>query len=1008
MIIGKNKFEVKYVKRRIFAVIMSVLIAMMSSIDIFAYSDDRILTDPIENTYTGRLEATDMIRNANFIDIPTDSQLSEAIARTVSLNLIKGYEAEFRPDEPVRNQEAVAAAIRVTGQEDAAQQAGVALMATNPNLATVEDVWALGYLQLAQTMNVITLQQFNDALVADQASLDPAVNFIRGDAVTRDQAADWLVKIVENTNPTAFQLSTPNTSQQSVYQYPDWTDISPDMVTSVEKLSMAGIMKGDDSGYFNPKSPLTRVELAQILRNMDSLYYNMNGLQRKTGTIGAVVDNVSPSTGGAKAERNIYIRNADGKVDMIKYEVAQNSSPQPQVKDAVVYSPEEISGLDILEEDDIIEYLVRTADNTIIYVQKTGESAQEIEIEGILDNVDKDNNSITIKDKLGNTITFKLMEGIIRNNSEDEPCIYMDKRERLISELPTGSTLKLTVKNDIVIILNYIGDPEIRSQIRGIVTENNPDLGYITIIDDNRQEITKNYYQNSIKVEKQQYYDVMDEIGYIDSVFPNFEYDPRDTFIDDVEIGDIITLTLDPADNQLVSAVSASSNYTMKYGKVKQLQQNGNYVSMLMEYENKQTEWLDVPNDIFISRDANPANLADIMAGDWIKVLVNEATVAPGRILQSAKEITIEGGERYITGVYKAQLSTVDPVQQKLVFKNVETLGANGWSEYQEAKSISINKGSDVEYYYNGKRTSLDFVSSRLKNGYEAYVATQNAFGGEKAVKVSFRDSRDQLLNKDNITYSDGNGNIGITNKSNISTDAGTIVIRHGRLTEGMNIMVPDYATISLNGENTAAVVQIEDTPNISGLIIARGRIKSIDEGKSFQVQSMAILNDMKWSYTPIERVFTIDYNTEFYDDTGLVDRDTFIDYTDATKYDEVYTIVTDGTKALQVIDNPYPKNGIRGTVYEVATEDDTSTVKIKDAYIYRYDDKTGAWTSVSQKNSALNIIVPNNYIVVKDNMSVGISEIKVGNQIRIMTDNELEKPTEETEINGYIMFIEK
>lgn len=992
--------------RKYISVIMVFILAITLFTNVFGYSDDRILTDPVENTYTGRVEATDMIRNANFIDIPSDYWAREAIVRTTALNIIKGYSAEYRPDDIVTNQEAIAYAIRVIGQEDAAQQAGVALMETNPNLSTVKDVWALGYLQLAFNMGVITLEQYNDALVEDQFSLDPAVNFIRGAGVTRDQAADWLVKIVETTNPNAFQLGN-GTTQQSVYQYSDWQSIDPDKVNSVEKLSMAGIMLGDSNVSFNPKSSLTRADMAQILRNMDDLYNQMNGIEKKYGTVGAVVEDDTVSTLNMGISRKIYIRTDQGKVDVIEYQTNINSSSQPQTKDAVVYTETETSGLNALSENDQIEYLVRPEDNTILYVQRVSSVSIETEIEGFLDNVDVDNNSITIKDKQGNTMTFKLMEGIIRYNLNDEPCIYMDIRERLISELPTGSALKLTLKNGIVIILNYVGEPEIRSEIRGVVIENNPELGYITIIDDNRQEVTKNYYQNTVIVEKQQYYDVMDEIGYIDSVFPNFQYDPKDTYIDDIEAGDIVVLSIDPNDNQIVEAANSVTNYTMKYGTVQQVKQADKYVSLLMEYENKQTEWIDILNDTFVSKNANPANLTDIMPGDWVKVLVNEAILSPGYTIQSAKEVTIEGSARYITSLYKAQLSGINPTQQQLVLKNVETLNEQGWSDYQQIKNISINN-SQVEYYYNGKRISLDFAVSRLKNGYETYVATQNAFGGEKAVKVSFRDSRDQLLNKDNIIYSDGNGNIGLTNKSGIVTDEGTIVVRHGRLTDGINIMVPDYATVSLNGENTAAVVKIEDTPNVSGVMVQRGRIKSIDEGKSFQVQSEAILNGMLWSYTPIQRIFTIDYNTQFYNADGWVDQSQFIDYTDQTSVDKVYLIITDGDRALQVIDAPYTRNGVRGTVYSVTEGEDGTVIGLKDCYIYLADLKTGAWISISNKNSALNITVPNNYTVIKNNKAVGINEIQIGNQIRVMTDILEQKPTEENTINGHIIFIEK
>jgi hypothetical protein len=742
--------------------------------------------------------------------------------------------------------------------------------------------------------------------------------------------------------------------------------------------------------------------MAQVLRNMDTIAYKLNGITKKTGTVGAIVNDDTFKTANNQFSKKIYIRTADGTIDVIQYTSSKNSSPQPQTKDVPTYDNGNVSGLSVLQEGEQIEYLVRTIDNTALYVQKTSQLSEST-IEAKLVSVSKDNNTITVRDDSGNTSTYKLMQGIIRDNVLGKSCIYMDENDRVISDLPIGSTIKLTMKNDTVTVLNYIGDPEIYKEIRGVVTENNPGLAYITVIDNEGNEVTKKYYPNTIKVEKQQYYDTMDEIGYIDSLFPNFQYDPRDTYIDNVEAGDIVFLTLDPANTDYVASISAATHYTVKYGKVKQVQQaNANTVSILLEDENKQTQMLDVPVGIFVSKDGSPANIGDIIVGDWIKVLVNEAIITPGYVIQSAKEITIEGAERYVSNIYKAQLSTINLAQQQLVLKNVQALDPTGWGSYQQIKNISINNNAGVEYYYNGSQISLDYAMAKLKNNYEAYVATQNAFGGEKAVKVSFRASRDELLDADNIIYADGNGTIGTTNKSSIATDKGTIVVRHGRLTDGVSVMVPDYATIALNGASTAAVVSVEDAPNVSGLIIARGRIESIDEGKTFKVQSTAILNDMKWSYTPIQRVFTIDYDTQFIDSTGIVAANKFIDYTSDTKVDKVYTIITDGSRALQVIDNKYATKGVRGTI--VSTNG--NKVMIKDAYVY--NNKTGVWSAVSAKNSALNITLPDNYIIVKNNEAVGKNALKVGNQIRVMTDTLEDKPTEASTISSVITFIEK
>lgn len=963
------------------------------SVSALAYSDNTILSDTINNTYIGRIEAKDIINNSDFKDISEGHYAKESIVRMSALNLVKGYGNNYNPDNAVSNQEVLAFLLRAIGLENEAQSAGIQQKA-NYQDSSVRDLWSLGYLRIALNRGLITNAQYTDATSADQDQLDPQTNFIRAGAATREMVAEWIAKVLDSVDSSVLNY---NTTQQSVYQYSDWETISPERVSYVEKVSMAGIMKGSE-GKFNPKAYVTRAEMAVILKNMDAVYYKIMGIEKKTGTVGAVMDIDAQTTANSDFNKKIYVRTSDGGIDVFEYTASVNSSPQPQEKDAVVYADGKIGGLSILKENDQIEYLVSSDNSTILYVFKTSEMAKEV-IQDKLVKIDVSANIISLKKTDAEVTSYTLASGLIK----DGIYIKMDNRDRLIKDIPAGSILELTLKNDIVIEIKYIGEQEMYTEIKGVVTENNSLLGYITIINSDGKEVTKNYYAGTVQVEKQQYYDEMDEVGYIDSIFPNFEYDDRDTYIEDVEAGDIVFIRVDENNPQYITEISAVTNYIVKYGKVGQISSgNGENISVLMEYENGQTEWLDIPLDVFISKNTYPAQITDIMAGDWIKVLVNEAILTPGEIIQSVKEVTIEGSARYITGIYKAQLINVNKAQKQMVFKDSQSLDKYGWTDYQQVRYINLNNSSGVEYYYNGNQVSLDYVSQRLKN-VEAYIATETSFGGEKAVKISFRSSRDEYLEADNIIYANGTGTIGTVENSTINTDDGTIVVRYGRLTKGSNVAVLDYAAIELNGNSSAAVVSVSEAPNTSGVIIARGRIKSIDEGKSFQVQSMAVLNDMKWSYTPIERIFNINYNTQFYNENGWAEPGTFIDYTENTAYDKVYTIIADGTNAAYVIENPYVRQGIRGTIYEV----DGNTVKLKDTYIYNTEKNT--WEFYSKENSALTVTIPNNYIIVGDNQVLGINALKSGQQIKVMTDVlDVENLTQETEITGYITYIEK
>ena len=101
---------------------------------------------------------------------------------------------------------------------------------------------------------------------------------------------------------------------------------------------------------------------------------------------------------------------------------------------------------------------------------------------------------------------------------------------------------------------------------RGIVVENAPELGYLVYKNNKGQVITRNYYSGEVTVEKQPYYEEADRIGYLDELFPNFEFDPRDTDMSQIGAGDCIYIRMNA--EGYITYISAYNDYVMRYGKV--------------------------------------------------------------------------------------------------------------------------------------------------------------------------------------------------------------------------------------------------------------------------------------------------------------------------------------------------------------------------------------------------------------------------------------------------------
>jgi hypothetical protein len=270
-----------------------------------------------------------------------------------------------------------------------------------------------------------------------------------------------------------------------------------------------------------------------------------------------------------------------------------------------------------------------------------------------------------------------------------------------------------------------------------------------------------------------------------------------------------------------------------------------------------------------------------------------------------------------------------------------------------------------------------------------------------------------------------------LSNDGNIVYDAGTIVRRNGRLVEGSHIRGADYAVVSLNGHNTAAVVDITPAPATSGVQIVRGLVYSVDQGRSYRVQSIQTFTGFEWQYAPIQREFSIDVNTLFINETGGVTSiNDFIDYTPDSVVNNLYTVVVDGGRAARVIDMPFMNESrnasaarrmmpIRGTIYEIGG----NTVSLRDAHFFdsrrgwvpvpspvhnrAFDERTRTWENVSDRPSG-SVDIQANSIVIDRNQVVSTGSLQVGQQIQVMTLPWIDNINSEFSAEGYIVLVER
>ncbi len=990
-------------RKKIWALVACVLLLAQVGIYAAVDTDQSIQSAPVDNVYEGRDTAQALIRNIQFQDVAANSWAAKAIARMGALEVVKGYNTNgayrFRPNANVSNQEALAFILRALGMEDEAKTAAEAVQGA-PDDGTLT-LWSKGYLTIANQMGLITGAQLADALIPDQTLLDPEFNFMREDPVTREQLAMWLVQGMNAQDPNSI---APLYRQQSVLNYGDWQSIGAEFVPYVEAVSAAKIMNGDGSN-FNPTSPLTRAELVQTIANLGDRLYDAMGLTLKSGYVGHMERAITRQTTTGTWTDTALIRRDDGGVDQLVRSTNSNALGQVTVNEIVVYDSGKVGTMNNLSEGDVVQYLVDDATGTVYYVEVEGGYSVSYQTGQLEPLSDVQNGRITITNELGQKETFYLSSGVYRASTNE---ILIGGTWVPLANAPVTNPVTIEKTGNVVTAIDFSEGQDTGMEISGLVIENNTDYHYLRVEDWNGNQVTKYYRDNDMTVEKQAYYDSEDQIGYLDELFPVYAMDEDDTTMATIEAGDIIHIRLDPDNTDYIIMARAKTNYTVKYGEVETVRDRGDAgVTMTVTMSDGSVATYPVAEDVPVIKGTINKRVLDIGAGDIVRLLVNQSVASPGSIRETVKEVSIDPYGNSVNTIYKGELGAVNKGQQTMTMLNGFELLQTGWRSYSPAMSMDIS-GKDIQYYYGSKPITLEYADKYLRSeGTDMYIVTENYHNSERVTKVAFRDGRDSVIAYNNVTTTNGVSQVEVQNHSqSIALDEGTIVVKNGKMVSPSNIMAPDYAQIVLNGNNQAAVLRIEPEPNNESISIMRGRIAKIDEYEDFTVQSYAQLTQNRWIYSPIERVFEMDYRTVIKEGEETLGFDEFIGYSEATKVDKVYTVIANGTKATHVVSMPYTTEAIKGEIYDVAA--DGSTLSLKDTMTY--SKSTKEWKALSYTNSYAMADIQQESIVIKNNQVIDVDQLRIGDTVRIMTTVDLGeelKLNDTRNVPAYIMIVE-
>ncbi|MDP4180571.1 MAG: S-layer homology domain-containing protein [Bacillota bacterium] len=948
-----------------------------------------------EAVYSGIDNASVLLKNIDYTDVKnSDTWAKEAIYETGALGIMKGYgNRSFGLTQPVTKEQAIAAAYRIVGREADAQKAAEALdnarAAANKKKNAI-NMWSDGYLQLAANEGLITKQALTDALNADQTTLIPGTSFYRSNRAQRQEIGDWMAKTLK---------LDPVYGQDNIFNsFNDWSMADPIKIPYLEAMLKNNIMNGTGNGSFNPTGTVTREQTAQIIKNAENIILPILKYDKKMGTIEDIKKSVDSSMGDKITTNTYNIRNSNGKLHKVDAQYltdAFDNSKNEQVgtpvpgaeKDFIVYKDGKIGKNDLLSLGDRVEYIV-APDNTIRFmnvvssvndtkyvaaqVNSVDPSKLTMNVTTLL-NLDYPNLDSTNKGNIANSGSG-LIDSTLRYSNNAK--IRIDGKPATIDQIKPDLTFILTIKNNMVTDINSAnltlnGDTRI---VRGVVEENNPQLGYITLYGENGDGVDPSVL-NALRT-----------FNYINPNGITVNKNHKKADIEDIEPGDSVFMKLDAGMN--VYDISAADNYTNKYAKVISRKPS----SIAVEFEDGTQQVLPVDDKVTVVSNNEVVGLDKLKDGDRIKLLLNQTNKNI-----SVKGITVSDSQKPIKNIYKGKLVYIDDTSNDLVLQNVEKLDKGQW---ERADSIGISKirlGDDYKLYSDNKAVEIEGVNKNLKNQ-EAYIASQSDYGGgEKAAVVTFRNKNNlESMIDDTISNNEASANkFGLTKNSNDFTyGPGTIIVKDDRLVLGNSISSDDAAYIVANRDNDsgdylAGIVQLNERIDPNAATIYRGRIKAIDDNKSFEVESFSQLKGQNWEYVNTPKTFKITYDTKILTDKGLIAQRDFTGYGDKSFIGSSVYIMADNINAVLVSTAPYGPDGAfaKGRVVELsggsAGDDgkyltEPTGVMLRDAKIY--DVTNHIWAD--SKDITLNLL--KNSIIIKNKKEINPSEINKNDTLRI------------------------
>jgi len=347
--------------------------------------------------------------------------------------------------------------------------------------------------------------------------------------------------------------------------------------------------------------------------------------------------------------------------------------------------------------------------------------------------------------------------------------------------------------------------------------------------------------------------------------------------------------------------------------------------------------------------------------------------------------------DRQITALYKGTISQYNPNRNEIVLESASIYDNTKWQK--QSGDIKLPLSYDSSIYVYGRNISKELIQSYL--GREAYIATDQSFSKEQAIKVVFKSGYEKKFYNSIQEIAFGDQKLRV-DYNEMYFDDSTIIIKEGKLIHPYNLKEDDEVFVVSHGTGnyTASLISIEEIID-TGYVVYRGRIDEISQ-YSFELDNFDIIEGTDKDYSSRNKELNISEDTviidtrddeieeisveEFTNSRFLKGKGRSKDYYDEYTYAIGYG---DMIIAMDIIERGKEGQVISSSnIKEIDTEEDIITLKeTRD-----YSEFTKKW-NVNKAEIELEV---SEAMFIKNGRAVSIYEISESDSLYIIRRNDV------------------